>query len=452
HRGAQRPRPGGRRRRGPRGAGGAGPRAAGHGDHPAVRRGGRARRAHRVPGAGGPARRTAAGRRGLPPDRPAVPAGRAGADPAGRHRRPGDRAARRGAGGRDDRPDRRARVHRPPPQPTAGGPVTTAATPMRRAPRSRRPLLAVTSAGLLLLALVLVRVLVGEPMVPIDLALRVLTGEAVPGYSFIVLDHRLPTAVVALLAGVAFRLSGTVFQTLLRTPLASPDVIGVTLGSSAGAVIAMAFFQADGRALFWFALLGGLATAVLLLAVAGAGGPGASGGADNRFVLVGIGVAAALTALISYLLTRLSLKTAGDALHWMIGSLSASTWDRAAVLACALAVLIPLLGLLVPRLRILQLGDDTATSLGLDVPRTRTSLVLVAVALCALTVAVTGPLSFVAFLAGPIAQRLAGRPSFPLSAVVGAVIVLLADIAGQNLFGDTQLPAGVVTGALGAPF
>src|SRR5699024_1554608 len=134
-----------------------------------------------------------------------------------------------------------------------------------------------------------------------------------------------------------------------------------------------------------------------------------------------------------------------------IGSLSASTWDRAAVLACALAVLIPLLGLLVPRLRILQLGDDTATSLGLDVPRTRTSLVLVAVALCALTVAVTGPLSFVAFLAGPIAQRLAGRPSFPLSAVVGAVIVLLADIAGQNLFGATQLPAGVVTGALGAP-
>ena len=330
--------------------------------------------------------------------------------------------------------------------------MTTAATPMRRAPRSRRPLLAVTSAGLLLLALVLVRVLVGEPMVPIDLALRVLTGEMVPGYSFIVLDHRLPTAVVALLAGVAFGLSGTVFQTLLRNPLASPDVIGVTLGSSAGAVIAMAFFQADGRALFWFALLGGLATAVLLLAVAGTGGPGASGGADNRFVLVGIGVAAALTALISYLLTRLSLKTAGDALHWMIGSLSASTWDRAAVLACALAVLIPLLGLLVPRLRILQLGDDTATSLGLVVPRTRTSLVLVAVALSALTVAVTGPLSFVAFLAGPIAQRLAGRPSFPLSAVVGAVIVLLADIAGQNLFGDTQLPAGVVTGALGAPF
>ncbi|WP_394216741.1 FecCD family ABC transporter permease [Brachybacterium vulturis] len=321
-----------------------------------------------------------------------------------------------------------------------------------RAQRSRRILLVATVAGLLLLALVAVRVLVGTPMVPLDLALRAISGEDVPGYSFIVVDHRLPTAVVALLAGIAFGLSGTVFQTLLRNPLASPDVIGVTLGSSAGAVIAMAFFQADGRALFWFALLGGLATAVLLLAVAGRGGPGSSGGADNRFVLVGIGVAAALGALISYLLTRLTLQSAGDALHWMIGSLSASTWDRAAVLAGALVVLIPLLALLVTRLRILQLGDDTATSLGLTVPRTRVALILVAVTLSALTVAVTGPLSFVAFLAGPIAQRLAGRPSFLLSAAVGAVIVLLADIAGQNLFGGTELPAGVVTGALGAPF
>ena len=324
-------------------------------------------------------------------------------------------------------------------------------------PRTRRTALTAAGTGLILLGLIAVRVLVGTPMVPLDLALRVIGGEQIPGISFIVMDHRLPTAVVALLAGVAFGLSGTVFQTMLRNPLASPDVIGVTLGASAGAVIAMAFFQADGRALFWFALLGGLGTAVLLLLVAGMGSgggvgrPGGAGAVDNRFVLVGIGFAAALGALISYLLTRLSLQSAGDAMHWMIGSLSTSTWDRAAVLAIALAVLIPALALLVVRLRILQLGDDTATSLGLPVPRTRVALILVAVTLSALTVAVTGPLSFVAFLAGPIARMLAGRPSFPLAAVVGAVIVLLADIAGQNLFGSTELPAGVVTGALGAP-
>ena len=147
--------------------------------------------------------------------------------------------------------------------------MTATAPRAPRAPRSRRPALVAVAAGLLLLALVAVRVLVGTPMVPLDLAVRVIGGEDIPGYSFIVKDHRLPTAVVALLAGVAFGLSGTVFQTLLRNPLASPDVIGVTLGSSAGAVLAMAFFDADGRALFWCALLGGLATAVLLLAVAG---------------------------------------------------------------------------------------------------------------------------------------------------------------------------------------
>lgn len=325
-------------------------------------------------------------------------------------------------------------------------------TSPRASPRTRRTALTAIAAGLLLLGLVVVRVLVGTPMVPLDLALRVIGGETIPGISFIVMDHRLPTAVVALLAGVAFGLSGTVFQTLLRNPLASPDVIGVTIGASAGAVIAMAFFQADGRALFWFALLGGLGTAVLLLLVAGVGRPGAAGAVDNRFVLVGIGLAAALGALVSYLLTRLSLQSAGDAMHWMIGSLSTSTWDRVAVLAAALVVLIPALALLVVRLRILQLGDETATSLGLPVPRTRIALIMVAVALSALTVAVTGPLSFVAFLAGPIARMLAGRPSFPLAAVVGAVIVLLADIIGQNLFGGTELPAGVITGVLGAPF
>ncbi|MGO1568842.1 MAG: iron chelate uptake ABC transporter family permease subunit, partial [Brachybacterium sp.] len=123
-------------------------------------------------------------------------------------------------------------------------------------PRTRRTALTAAGTGLILLGLIAVRVLVGTPMVPLDLALRVIGGEQIPGISFIVMDHRLPTAVVALLAGVAFGLSGTVFQTMLRNPLASPDVIGVTLGASAGAVIAMAFFQADGRALFWFALLG----------------------------------------------------------------------------------------------------------------------------------------------------------------------------------------------------
>ena len=317
---------------------------------------------------------------------------------------------------------------------------------------SRRGILTALAAAALLAGLVTIRVLLGTPFIFADQALAVLLGVDLPGISFIVWESRLPAAVIALLAGTAFGLSGTVFQTMLRNPLASPDVIGVTLGSSTGAVIAMAFFQAQGTVLFWFALLGGLATAALLLLVSGAGRTGATGAVDNRFVLVGIGVGAALSAVISYLMTRLPSQTAGDAMHWLVGSLSASTWDRAAVLALALAVLLPVLALLTPRQRILQLGDDAATSLGLHVPRTRIVLIMVAVTLSALTVAVTGPLSFVAFLAGPLARMIMGRPSFPVAAAVGAVIVLVADILGQNAFGSIELPAGVVTGALGAPF
>lgn len=317
---------------------------------------------------------------------------------------------------------------------------------------SRRGLLGLLAALVLLGGLTIVRVLVGTPFVYADEALAVILGRDLPGISFIVMDDRLPTAVIAILAGIAFGLSGTTFQTLLRNPLASPDVIGVTLGASAGAVIAIAFWQAQGAALFWFALTGGLVTAALILLVAGAHRPGAAGAVDNRFVLVGVGVAAGLTALINYLLTRIDSQTAGDVMHWMIGSLSGATWDGAAILAIALVVLVPCLAMLVGRLRILQLGDDTATSLGLHVPRTRNALILVAVALSALTVAVTGPLAFVAFLSGPIARMIAGRPHFPLAAAVGAVIVLVADIAGQNAFGGVEMPAGVVTGALGAPF
>lgn len=322
--------------------------------------------------------------------------------------------------------------------------------------RLRVPLVPLALA-LVVVGLVVVRVLVGTPMVYADLAVRAVLGEQIPGVSFIVMDDRLPAAVVGVLGGAALGLSGTVFQTMLRNPLASPDVIGVTLGSSAAAVAGMALVDAQGLALFWWALLGGLLTALLVLWVAqahrrGGHGAGGAGAVDDRFVLVGIGVAAALLALVQYLLSRMETKKAGETMHWLVGSLSGATWPRVAVLAGALVVLIPVLAALVGRLRILQLGDDTAASLGLPVPATRIALVLVGVLLSSFTVAVAGPLAFVAFLAGPIARLLAGRPSFVLAALLGAVLVLAADVAGQNLFGRVEMPAGVITGALGAPF
>ncbi len=325
--------------------------------------------------------------------------------------------------------------------------------PAQRTPRRHRRLLPIALILLLIaLAASTGRVLLGTPMVAPADALAVLRGELVPGISFIVMDSRLPAVAVGALAGISFGVSGTVFQTLLRNPLASPDVLGVTLGASAGTVVAMTVFTVTDSGLFWAALFGGIGTAVLVLLVASSRRGRDAGRVDDRFVLVGIGVAAALSALITFLLTRIDPRSAGDLMRWLIGSLNASTWDCAVVLAGAVVVLAPVVALLASRLRILELGDDLATALGLPVPLTRTALILVAVVLAALPVAVTGPLAFIAFLAGPIARALLGRPSLFLSALTGAVLVLCADLIGQNAFGSTPMPVGVITGAFGAPF
>lgn len=319
------------------------------------------------------------------------------------------------------------------------------ATATHAASRRVRGVLAALAG--VVVVLFIARIVLGDPVVYLDQLWLILTGETVPGLSFIVAEHRGPAAVVGALAGAALGLSGTIFQTLLRNPLASPDVIGVGYGAATAAVAGMLTLGIAGPALSLFAFAGGLVVALFVYFMAENGK-----NTGGRFILVGIGAAAMLQAIMNYLLTRTDVRAAGDALHWLVGSLSASTWDRAAVMAASLVVLGPLTALAVSKLKILELGDDAATSLGLHVRGTRAALVVLGVALSACTIAVTGPLAFVAFLAGPLARLLTQRTNFVASALVGAALVLAADFAGANLFGDVSLPAGVITGALGAPF
>lgn len=277
---------------------------------------------------------------------------------------------------------------------------------------------------------------------------RIVGGETIPGATFIVMEDRLPAALIAILAGAAFGLSGTLFQNLLRNPLASPDVIGIGYGASAAAVTGTLVFGLQGWALAGAALLGGFAIALLIYFLANSGRH-----TGARLILMGIAFAAMLQAIISYLLTRSDVRTVGDALRWMIGSLNSSTWDRVLLLLVALALLVPLTAFAAGKLRILELGDDAAAGLGLRVSRVRLGIVLVAVALCSVATAVTGPIAFVAFLAGPLARLMnRGASSLVLSALTGSALVLLAEFVASNSFGGTQLPVGVITGALGAPF
>ena len=311
-------------------------------------------------------------------------------------------------------------------------------------------------------------VLLGSYTVTIPDFFRILTahftgGPKIPGASFIVMENKLPRAVVGALLGAAFGLSGGLFQTMLRNPLASPDVIGISYGASAAAVTAIVVFGASGAVVSGAALAGALGVAALIYAIS-RGGPLGSGVASggrgdatgNRLILAGIGIAAALQAVVSFLMTRADIRTAADALVWLNGSLNSASWDRAAVLGLALVVLVPAVAFLAARLRILELGDDAAAGLGVRVGSTRLAVVVTAVALAAAATAAAGPVAFVAFLAGPIARRFVRKASLPASALTGILIVLAADYLAANiaplLLDGTVLPVGVVTGALGAPF
>ncbi|WP_395939860.1 FecCD family ABC transporter permease [Arthrobacter sp. CAN_C5] len=299
--------------------------------------------------------------------------------------------------------------------------------------------------------LFIVSVLLGSYTVTIPDFFRILGGAEIPGATFIVMENKLPRAVIAVLIGVAFGLAGTIFQTMLRNPLASPDIIGISYGASASAVAAMVLFGAAGVAVSLSALVGALAVAGAIYLLSRRGSV-----AGYRLILVGIGFAAVMHALVSFLLTRTDIRTASDAMVWLNGSLNSSNWDRATILFLALLLLIPAAAILsrgLRGLRGLELGDDTAASLGLRVEPSRLGLITVGVALAAVATAAAGPVAFVAFLAGPIARRLVkGAVSLTAAGLVGAVIVLAADFVAANMIPGVSLPVGVVTGVLGAPF
>nr|WP_122825389.1 iron chelate uptake ABC transporter family permease subunit [Georgenia faecalis] len=293
----------------------------------------------------------------------------------------------------------------------------------------------------------LVRLLLGDFTVSFVDFLRILGGAEIPGASFIITESRLPRVAVGAMVGLALGVAGTIFQTMLRNPLASPDILGISLGASAAAVAAIVLAGASGLPVSLAALAGALLVAVGMHALSRSGVVG-----GDRFILIGIGVAAVMQAVINFLLARTDLRTAQDALVWLSGSLGPANDRRALYLGAALVVLLPATAVLSRRLGVLELGGEVASGLGLRVRPATLGLTVVAVALVAAATAAAGPVAFVAFLAGPIARRLlGGRPSLLLSGLVGALLVLAADyVAAEILPG--AVPVGVVTGATGAPF
>ena len=288
----------------------------------------------------------------------------------------------------------------------------------------------------------------GDFRIPLSEVVPAVFGAGDPAAEFIVGELRLPRALTGALVGTAFGLSGALFQAMARNPLASPDFIGITSGASLAAVFGIVVLHVSGTALVLAALLGALASAAAIYLLAWRRGV-----SSYRLVLVGIGVAAAVDAGTAYLLTKARIYDVQSALIWLAGSLNGRTWDDVRPLALAMLVLVPFTLSRGRSLGLLMLGDETAAGLGLRVERSRLLIVLAAVALAAVATAAAGPIEFVALLAAPIARRLVGSPTaLVASGLVGAVLVLGADLAARELLPTTQLPVGVVTGIIGAPY
>ncbi|GAB1334834.1 iron chelate uptake ABC transporter family permease subunit [Streptomyces sp. E-15] len=289
----------------------------------------------------------------------------------------------------------------------------------------------------------------GDAKIPAADVLRTLAGNGTAYQDFIVNELRLPRVLVGLLVGASLGLGGALFQSVSRNPLGSPDVLGLSQGATAGALVVIVLLSGSASQVTAGALAGGLGTGLAIYALAWKRGVH-----GYRLVLVGIGVNAVMTAVNGYLLTKADLVDATRAVVWMTGSLNGRDWDQVRPLLALCAVLVPLVLANARGLRMTEMGDDVSYALGVRVQRVRLLLMVAAVLLTAAATAAAGPVSFVALTAPQLARRLTRSPGPNLvpSLCMGAALLVAADWASQRAFGADQLPVGVVTGVLGGAY
>lgn len=317
-----------------------------------------------------------------------------------------------------------------------------------RKQRQHRWLLVTGLMTLLALTLCLAMLLMGNTIYPVTDVIRVLAGEQIQGASFAITTIRLPRMLAGLFAGFAFGIAGYTFQTMLRNPLANPNVIGITTGSSAAAVFCIVILHTSGAVVSIASVIAGLAT-ILLIYFLSRGKTFSIG----RLILIGIGIQAMLDAFISYMLLMGAEQDLPAAFRWLTGSLNGSQMHELPPLILSVVIFAPIIMCLGKHLSILELGEQSATSLGISTDKTRVMLIISSVIMISLATATTGPIAFVAFLAGPIAKRMVGvgfSNALP-AGLVGVNLVLLADLIGQFAF-VARYPVGIITGILGAPY
>lgn len=314
--------------------------------------------------------------------------------------------------------------------------------------RQYRYVLVTTTLLILTLILAALMMILGNTVYSPSTVIGVLMGEEIQGATFAIRTLRLPRMLAAILCGFAFGMAGNTFQKLLGNPLASPDIIGITSGTSVAAVFGILILGLSGNSVSFLAVGFGIVVSFLIYSI--------SQGkcfSNERLILTGIGMQAFLSAIISFMLLKASAYDVPIALRWLSGSLNGVSMESIPRLAIAVFVSGTAIFLLNRHLLILNLGDSHAVTLGVSVTHVRLLLIFCSLLLIAFATSVTGPVASVAFLSGPVASRLSGggRSHMAASALTGSVLILVSDLIGQFAL-PSRYPVGVITGILGAPY
>lgn len=286
--------------------------------------------------------------------------------------------------------------------------------------------------------------------------LRTLLGYGTAEETMIMFEYRLPRILVTMLAGVGLGISGAIFQAVSRNSLADPGILGINTGAGFGLIIFVSFFHTmEGPIALLiplFTFMGGVLAALIIFLVAY---DRRRGILPIRLILVGIAVAAGISALTLLLSLRLDQDTYSFAARWLAGSVWGREWIHVWALLPWIALLVSFTYIHSKTLDIFVLGDEIALSIGSHVTRNRITMLALAVALSCASVSMVGGIGFIGLVAPHIAKRLAGpehRYFLPVAGLVGLVILVTADTVGRSIFQPNAIPAGVVVAAIGGPY
>lgn len=294
-----------------------------------------------------------------------------------------------------------------------------------------------------------ISLLFGSKILNVTDVFDVIFNYSTSKYSFIIFEYRVPRLLIAIMVGMSLAISGAIFQGVLRNPLASTDVLGIGKGAGFFACLVITLKLNNVIPISLAAMIGGLGVGVIIYFLTKK-----TNFKTTSIVIMGIAMSALFDAGIQYL----NISSSGNIqtiLLWLTGSVWGRYWDEVYILMPYVAIFIPLAIILSNKIDILSLGDKVAINLGERINVLRVGLLLIGIILTASSVSVSGTIGFVGLIAPHIAKSLVGykhRLVIPLSGLVGAILLVIADIIGRTIIAPTEIPVGIVTSIIGAPY